>query len=117
MLRFRYLFLRRWGRVVLLVVLVFGLMVNCGSPNKTGKLVGFKASFGLDDALDGVIDKTEFGGVVIVELADKTQVNAIWDKKLGTDFVGGMELEVAPTEKPDLWKVVRIVSTPPVKKN
>ena len=95
-----------------IAMLVSGLVTGCGSPNETGKLVGVQASFGLNDALDGGIDKADFGGVVSVELDDGTKVQAIWDKKLGTDFKGGMELEIAPTEDPDYWKVVRIVSTP-----
>jgi len=118
--------LRDWVRVVLLAVLVSGLVTGCGSPyktsksrskspNKTGKLVGTQVSFALDDAQDGRIDNQDFGGVVYVELDDGTEVQAIWDKKLGTETIGGMELEIAPTEDPDYWEVVRIVSTPPAK--
>jgi hypothetical protein len=102
--------------IISTLVLVCALVAGCGgSPNKTGKLVGIQTSFTLDDALDGTIDNQDFGGVVTVELDDGTKVNAIWDNKLGTNFIGGMELEIAPTEDSDYWEVVRIVSTPPAK--
>lgn len=102
--------------IISTLVLVCALVAGCGdSPNKTGKLVGIQTSFALDDALDGTINNQDFGGVVTVELDDETKVNAIWDNKLGTNFIGGMELEIAPTEDSDYWEVVRIVSTPPAK--
>jgi len=104
-----------WGPIVLLAVLVSASVTGCSSPNKTGTLVGVRASFGLNDALDGVVEDMDFGGVVSVELKDGTQVNALWDKKLGEDLIGGMELEIAPTEDPEYWKVVSVVSTPPAK--
>jgi hypothetical protein len=97
--------------IISILVLVCVWVTGCGSPNKTGKLVGVQTSFGLGDALDGRIDKQDFGGVVYVKLDDGTEVKAIWHKRLGTDFIGGMELEIAPTEDPDYWEVVRIVST------
>ena len=105
-----------WGKGALLAVAVAGLISGCGS-SKTGKLVGLQASVGLNDLMDGVIDKQEFGGVVIVELKNGTQVKAIWDNALGSDFVGGMELEIKPTKDPKYWKVVKIISTPAVKKD
>jgi hypothetical protein len=105
-----------WGKVALLAVAVAGLLAGCGS-SKTGKLVGVQASMGLNDLLDGVIDKADFAGIVLVELKDGTRVDGIWDKALGSDFVGGMELEIQPTKDPKYWKVVKIISTPPVKKD
>jgi hypothetical protein len=67
---------------------------------------------GLSDIADGVIDNANFGGIVIVELDDGTKVKAIWDKSLGDQVTGGMKLEVAPTDDPDFWKVIKIVETP-----
>lgn len=91
--------------------MVVGLLAGCSST-KVGELVGVKFSMGLSDIADGVIDNANFGGVVVVELEDGTKVNAIWDKSLGDQITGGMKLEVAPTDDPDFWKVIRIVETP-----
>jgi hypothetical protein len=86
-------------------------LAGCSST-KVGELVGVKFSIGLSDIADGVIDSADFGGIVVVELEDGTRVNAIWDKSLGDQITGGMKLEVAPTDDPDFWKVIRIVETP-----
>jgi hypothetical protein len=79
---------------------------------QVGKLVGVEVQMNLSDIADGVIDQASFGGIVIVGLDDGTSVRAIWDKSLGDQFVGGMELEIAPTSDPDFWKVLRIVEKP-----
>ena len=96
---------------VLLILLMASLIAGCSS-NKVGKLVGVEVNMGLSDILDGVVDEANFGGIVIVELDDGTRVKAIWDKSLGDEVTGGMELEIAPTDDPDFWKVVKIVGTP-----
>jgi hypothetical protein len=98
------------SKVFLLFILWF--IVSCGSPNKTGELVGVKVSIGFDDFADGVINKADFGGIVIVKLEDGTEVNAIWDKKFGEEFMGGMKLEIEPTKDANYWKVIRIIETP-----
>jgi hypothetical protein len=98
-------------KVILLFILIASLVAGCSS-NKVGKLVGVEFSMGLSDIADGVIDEANFGGIVIVELDDGTQVRAIWDKSLGDEVTGGMKLEIAPTDDPDMWIVVKIVETP-----
>lgn len=98
-------------RIVLLIILIASLLAGC-SPNKTGKLVGVEFSMGLSDFDDGVIDEASFGGIVIVELDNGEEVKAVWDKSFGDEVSGGMVLEIAPTDDPDIWKVVRIVETP-----
>ena len=98
-------------RFVMLSILLASLVAGC-SPNKIGELVGVEFTMGLNDIADGVIDKSNFGGIVIVELDDGTRVKAIWDKNLGDEVTGGMKLEIAPTDDPDLWKVIKIVETP-----
>lgn len=98
-------------KVILLFVLIASLIAGC-STNKVGKLVGVEVTMGLSDIADGVIDKANFGGIVIVELDDGTKVKAIWDKSLGDQVTGGMKLEIAPTDDPDFWKVIKIVETP-----
>jgi hypothetical protein len=96
---------------IIWILIVVGLLVGCSST-KVGELVGVKFTMGLSDIADGVIDSANFGGVVVVELEDGTKVNAIWDKSLGDQITGGTKLEVAPTDDPDFWKVIRIVETP-----
>jgi hypothetical protein len=59
-----------------------------------------------------VIDEIEFGGIVIVEMDNGTTVEAIWDRSLGDQIVGGMRLLVAPTSDPDFWQVLRIMEMP-----
>ena len=98
-------------KVALLFILITSLVAGCSS-NKVGKLVGVEVTMGLNDIADGVIDKANFGGIVIVELDDGTKVKAIWDKSLGDEVTGGMKLEIAPTDDPDFWKVIKIVETP-----
>jgi hypothetical protein len=98
-------------KIILLFALIASLVCGC-STNKVGKLVGVEVTMGLSDIVDGVIDKADFGGIVIVELDDGTKVKAIWDKSLGDQVTGGMKLEIAPTDDPDFWRVIRIVETP-----
>jgi len=90
---------------------VVSFLAGCTST-KVGELVGVKFSMGLSDVADGVIDNANFGGIVVVQLEDGTKVNAIWDKRRGEQIIGGMKLEVSPTNDPDFWKVVKIVETP-----
>jgi hypothetical protein len=104
-----------YRQVFFLFVLIPCFIISCSSPNEVGELVGVHMSFGLSDYIDGEIDEADFGGVVTVQLDDGTKVDAIWDNKLGTEMIGGMKLEIAPTKDPDYWKVVRIVETPPKK--
>jgi len=98
-------------KIVFILVLVACLVAGCSS-SKVGKLVGVEVTMGLSDIADGVIDKANFGGIVIVELDDGTKVKAIWDKSFGDQVTGGMKLEIAPTDDPDFWKVIKIVETP-----
>ena len=98
-------------QILLLFMLSAGLIIGC-SPNKVGKLIGVKATMSLSDALDGVFDNANFDPIVIVKLDNGTEVEAIWDKSLGGEVTGGMKLEIAPTDDPDFWKVIRIVETP-----
>jgi len=102
-------------RLYILIILLFAvlavLITGC-SPNKIGKLTAVEVNMSFSDIADGVIDNADFLGIVIVELDDGTQVRAIWDKSLGDQVTGGMKLEIAPTEDPDFWKVIKIVETP-----
>jgi len=98
-------------RFILLFILLASLIAGC-SPNKVGKLVGVEFTMGLNDIADGVVDKANFGGIVIVELDDGTKVKALWDKSLGDQVTGGMKLEIAPTDDPNFWKVIKIVEAP-----
>jgi hypothetical protein len=99
--------------ILLLGLLVLALTACQSEPDhQTGKLVGVEMSIGLSDVADGVIDRADFGGIVIVELEDGTEVKAIWDKSLGSEVAGGMVLEIAPTDDPDYWRVVQIIETP-----
>ena len=100
---------------LLLVGLVFGVMlVSCETPipNQEGKLVGVNITSEIDiDPL--IIKNMEFGGVVILELDDGSQVEAVVDKSMWNQLVGGMILEIEPTNDPDImWRVIRIVETP-----
>jgi hypothetical protein len=79
---------------------------------QVGTLVGVNVSMDFSALQDGVIDEARFGGIVVVELDDGTTVEAIWDRSLGDQFVGGMKLLIAPTSDPDLWKVLKIMETP-----
>jgi hypothetical protein len=79
---------------------------------QVGTLVGLNVSMDFSALQSGVIDKAQFGGIVIIELEDGTKVEAIWDKSLGDQIVGGMQLLVAPTSDPDNWKVLKIIETP-----
>jgi|GEM_PF-588610 len=79
---------------------------------QVGTLVGVNVSMDLSALQDDVIDEARFGGIVIVEMDDGTKVEAVWDRSLGDQFVGGMKLLVAPTADPDLWKVLKIMETP-----
>ncbi len=98
--------------IFLFFVVMASLVTGCSS-NKIGKLVSFEASFTSSDIQeDGSLSKLNFSGIVIVELDDGTRVRAIWDNSLGDQVTGGMELEIAPTDDPELWKVIRIVETP-----
>lgn len=54
----------------------------------------------------------QFNGTVTIKLDDGTQIDATWDKSLGSQPTLGMKLEVAPTGGKSPWKVVRIVKTP-----
>lgn len=44
------------------------------------------------DIADGVIEQVNFGGVVIIELEDGSQVDAILNKTLWSQVKGGMKL-------------------------
>lgn len=79
---------------------------------QVGTLVGVNVSMDLSALLDGVIDQAQFGGIVTVELDDGTKVDAIWNRSLGDQIVGGMKLLIAPTDDPDLWQVLRIMEMP-----
>lgn len=79
---------------------------------QVGTLTGVNISMDLSALQDGVTDEVNFGGIVIVELDDGTTVEAIWDRSLGDQIVGGMKLLVAPTSDPDFWKVLRIMEIP-----
>jgi len=74
-----------------------------------GTLIGLEVTMNFSDIADGVIEQVNFGGVVIIELEDGSQVDAILNKTLWSQVKGGMKLEIATTSDPDYWKVVRIV--------
>jgi len=107
--------------VVMVCLLVAVLLGSCSSTPSTesstpstqvGTLTGAKISMGLEDLADGVVDQADFGGIVIVQLEDGSTVDAIWDNSLGGQLTGGMQLEVAPTDDPEVWKVISVVETP-----
>jgi hypothetical protein len=79
---------------------------------EVGTLVGFEMTMGLSDIADGVIDRANFKGIVLVEFEDGTTARAIWNKSLGDDIVGGMKLQVVPTQDRDFWRVLRILESP-----
>ena len=60
--------------------------------------------------MEGEIEDMDFGGVLSIELDDGTKVDAIWDNNLGdvSDLVGEQEVEVAPTDDPEYWKVTKV---------
>ena len=93
---------------VLALCLVASFLAGC-SPNKVGEIVGFKFTMGLSDLSDGVVDDADFAGIVVVRLNDGTKINGFVKESLGLELVGGMKLEVAPTDDPELWEVIRIV--------
>jgi hypothetical protein len=79
---------------------------------EVGKLVGLNVSMDLSALQDGVIDEVQFGGIVTIELDDGSKVDALWNRSLGDQIVGGMKLLIAPTGDPDLWQVLKIMDTP-----
>lgn len=100
------------AKVLLLCLVAVGLVAGCSSGgNKIGTLVGVQVSSNLDDLSSGDFVAT---GIVTVELDDGTQVAAIWPSSLGDTLTGGMTLEIARSDDPDYWTVVRIVETPEV---
>jgi len=76
---------------------------------KVGTLVGQRVTMSFSDIADGVVEEINFGGIVIIELEDGTQVDAILSKSLWSQVTGGMKLEIATTSDPDYWEVIRIV--------
>ena len=75
---------------------------------KTGTLVRISITFGLDDAMNGEIENIEYGGTVVVELNDGTEVDAVCDKEICSKLRGGQTLRSAPTDS-EVWKVIEIV--------
>ena len=96
--------------IVILLIAMLLISASCSSNTKTGKIVGYHASFSLQEALEGEIKDLDFGGILIIELDDGTLVDAIWDNNLGDleDLVGGQEVEITPTDDPDYWKVTKV---------
>jgi hypothetical protein len=59
---------------------------------KVGTLIGLEVTMNFSDIADGVIEQVNFGGVVIIELEDGSQVDAILNKTLWSQVKGGMKL-------------------------
>jgi hypothetical protein len=57
-----------------------------------GTLIGLEVTMNFSDIADGVIEQVNFGGVVIIELEDGSQVDAILNKTLWSQVKGGMKL-------------------------
>jgi hypothetical protein len=96
---------------VLLVMVIMTFIAACalaGPERKAGKLVGYEASFGLDEATKGEIKDMDFGGVLILELEEEGyEVKAVVDKQLVKTLKGGDMLTIEAIEGSEIrWKVI-----------
>ncbi len=95
---------------ILLVLVMMSFLFACalfGPERKVGKLVGYKASFSLNEATKGEIKDMDFGGVLILELEDGSKVNAAVDKSLIPTLKGGDMLTIEAIDDPEVpWKVI-----------
>lgn len=78
-----------------------------GTREEVGTLIGFSASFGLDEAMSGEIEEIDFGGILILELDDGTEVRAQAAQVFVSDeLTGGDRFRIEFDEETEIWTVV-----------
>jgi len=96
-------------RLTALVFVTFVVFAACGGETReeVGTLVGFSASMGLNDAMSSEIERIDFGGVLILELDDGTEVRAQAAQEFVTDeLTGGDRYRIEFNEETEIWTVV-----------
>lgn len=79
-----------------------------------GTLVGFKASMGFGDAADGVVDDMDFGGVLVLELEDGTEVDAVAGQEIvDGELTGGARYLIEFDEVTETWRVIEQLEAAP----
>ena len=98
--------MRRLNALALVAIVVFAACGG-GTREEVGTLVGFSGSFGLDEAQSGVIEDIDFGGILILELDDGTEVRAQAAQAFVTDeLTGGDRFRIEFDEETEVWTVV-----------
>lgn len=103
--------MRTLGSMVALVAVV---AAGCGGGSEAreevGTLVGFKASMDLADASAGAVDDMEFGGVLVLELDDGSEVEAVAPPEIvDGELTGGDRYRIELDEETEVWTVVEQV--------
>lgn len=95
-------------KIKFVLLIVFVLLFACNNV-ETGKVVGVKASFSLNDAMSDDIKSMYYEGQLVIEKSDGEKINAICEKSLVKSIKGGQEVEIVFDKDLDSWKVVRLI--------
>lgn len=81
------------------------------SCNKTvqGKVVGIKASMGLNELQKGDVNNLFYEGKLIIEKPNGEKINALCDKELAKGIKGGQQVEIIFDKELDSWKIIRLI--------
>ena len=98
--------MRRFRAFVVVMLVVFAACGG-GTREEVGTLVGFSASMSLEEASSSEIEDIDFGGVLILELDDGTEVRAQAAQDFVTDeLTGGDRYRIELNEETGIWTVV-----------
>jgi len=74
-----------------------------------GELYAVSVSFGLNDALDGRIDKSKYEGTITLKKTNGEEIEALCEPALFKSLRGGQTIKVQFDKELDAWVAIKII--------